>query len=106
MNDQDLLSAFYEDIKENHDTYPYKKSFGYMLNKLNEPYRTQALENTRELNKNGEQFLQHEHSFEMTMHYVITNAFIWNDTPQGSDYWRNVRKSLKDGSPSFMMEYS
>lgn len=55
------------------------------LEQLQEPYRTQALNNTKEEDLNT----------------IVTNtrkalyfAFTWQTSPEGYDYWNNLHESL------------
>lgn len=62
------------------NNYPYK-SIGWWLNRLPEPYRTEALDNA-ESSKIPE--------IKKSISAAIIGAFIWAKTQQGRDYWNNV----------------
>jgi hypothetical protein len=62
------------------------KTIKKYLGKLPEPYRTQAIENSKDWSNK----LEVE-----SLSQAISNAFIWNNTPQGHNYWENFVINLK-----------
>lgn len=72
------------------------KTIEQWFNELPEPYRSQALENT--LNLNGEKITGEEilKVHEPNIRQALSSAFIWADTPkeQGRSYWYNLYKTL------------
>lgn len=61
------------------------KTVKQWLEELDEPYRTQALENLNERTGNGKAESQAE---------ALLGAFNWGDTLQGHKYWIKLRKNL------------
>lgn len=61
------------------------------LKELEEPYRSQAIKNTIDLNSNGEQILN---DFEESLEDSLYNAFIWSESTQGLDYWIELKNSI------------
>ena len=56
-------------------------TIGYFLNQLEEPFKSQAINNSTP--KRLEVECQ-------DLEDAIFSAFIWDDTLEGSDYWRRV----------------
>lgn len=56
------------------------------LETLDEPYRSQALENLDE---------EYGDMIEPNLAEALWGAFVWDDTPQGNDYWRDFVWSLR-----------
>lgn len=52
-----------------------------------EPYRTQAIENTKEADLERKELNKTE---------ALYKAFTWDLSPQGIGYWFDFRKTLKD----------
>jgi hypothetical protein len=95
MNETELLQAFYEDITASRSIYP-KYTAGWYLEQLEEPYRTQALENI--INCEGDctfsgnpEALVGDNTY---IAYVIQRAFDWGRSPQGVEYWKNLYMRL------------
>lgn len=61
-----------------------ENTVGYWLNKLREPYRTQALENSTE-----EKLTQSAWDAQSAILY----AFHWNETKEGAQYWCAAHKN-------------
>jgi hypothetical protein len=61
------------------------------LNALQEPYRTQAIENTPELFKGPKPTYNNQVE---SISYAVANAFLWHESPQGHQYWENLCKAL------------
>ena len=57
------------------------------LETLDEPYRSQALEN---LNMN----IEYADILEPSLADALSGAFTWKGTPQGHDYWSKLVNSL------------
>lgn len=57
------------------------KTVAAWLETLPEPYRTQAIDNMLERRKT---------ELETSLRLAIANAFVWDETPQGYDYWASV----------------
>lgn len=56
------------------------------LMEMNEPYRSQALKNTK-----NESTIKHD-----TFHSALQSAFIWSNSPEGYDYWKRIFNVTKD----------
>lgn len=67
------------------------KTIEQWFKELPEPYRSQALENTLNLNQCGEKILK---SPAPNIKDALMCGFIWRDTQQGVDYWRNFCNTL------------
>jgi len=68
------------------------KTIGEFLNELPEPYRSQAIENTK--NMSGENRLCVDMSHDETIIGGLFSAFSFNRSPQGGEYWYNLCESL------------
>jgi hypothetical protein len=78
MNEAQLLQAFYDDIKE--PDYP-EKSVGWWFNTgLQEPYRSQAIRNTKD------ELLD---TIRISLGTAL-NGFNWQGSPEGYEYWYKV----------------
>ena len=60
------------------------------LNTLDEPYRTQAIENTKELEGTGRLYETADNMLDALM-----MAFVWAESPEEHKYWANKLKALK-----------
>ena len=61
------------------------------LNQLPEPYKSQAIENT----KNDDPFSGNE--IVDSLWKAIDGGFLWSSTPQGSDYWFEITARAANG---------
>ena len=61
------------------------KTIRFYLNQLPEPFRSQAIENTSQL---------HADLFAVDLITAIGDAFIWQYSIEGHDYWSNLVKGL------------
>lgn len=62
------------------------------LETLPEPYRTQAIENTRTLN--GEAGEDIFNALDTEASSALHGAFVWSDSHQGFKYWNNLDNKL------------
>lgn len=62
------------------------KTIEEWFNELEEPYRTQAIENTIKLS-NSEYTLK---SFESSLSEALSASFVWEASPEGHEYWRDL----------------
>lgn len=60
------------------------------LQELPEPYRAQALENMDSDEANTKVNSQYQ---------ALDKAFVWEETPQGEDYWDSIYDKLYNGIP-------
>lgn len=67
------------------------KAIREWLNELEEPYRSQALENVRKLNDLPDSVLN---GMSESLEESLYDAFIWMDSIQGLDYWVDLKNSL------------
>lgn len=70
-----------------------KKVYFELVNKLNEPERTYALENFDESN--------FKPNVPVTIFYCIDKGFKWDKSPQGLKYWMKIADSLFCGTYQF-----
>lgn len=75
--------------KRKPEGYAVTKKVTEWLADLPEPYRTQALVNTSKVD--GEKI-------EVDLRNALRTAFIWLESTEGSKYWLELYKSLKEGS--------
>jgi len=68
----------------------YENTVLYWLEKLPEPYLSEALKYVREDRKHIECF---------EFYRAIDKAFTWSDTPQGHDYWSELGRKLENNIP-------
>ena len=62
-----------------------EKTIEQWFQELPEPYRTKALENCKSPNDN---------EVVETLSTAIAVGFLWQDTPEGEDYWSEVNETL------------
>ena len=81
MNESEIIQAFYEDI--NKEPEIEKNTRHWWLDQLEEPYRTQAINNTRDkqLRKNCS-----------SMGHALGGSFTWNESPEGLNYWCDLHE--------------
>ena len=78
-------------------------TFMQQLEKLPEPYRTQAIENLVEDNS---------HIICRSISDAVIRGFNWSDTPQGLHYWADLHNRLDGGFmdfdilPSFLYKFN
>jgi hypothetical protein len=60
------------------------------LNRLPEPYRTLALKRAEE-----KPYFKLSEKSELAVHMALYEAFRWNDTPEGEDFWDAVYEWAK-----------
>lgn len=65
------------------------KTIREWLEGLPEPYRTQAMNNTIRVGKRSLDSI----SICNSLYWVIQEAFVWQDSPEGGKYWIDVQKS-------------
>ena len=72
---------------------PYPpKTIGWWLVKLDEPYRTQAINNW----KNSDLYNQYkDHKFS-NIHNAVNYAFAWITSPEGGTYWSDLYNKYDD----------
>lgn len=63
------------------------KTIREWLEELPEPYRTQALNNADNLDSKA---------LFKSLYNVLQEAFIWEESPEGGNYWINVQKILEN----------
>lgn len=60
------------------------KTIREWFEELEEPYRTQAISNSKKFNPGGLD-LQ-----DRSLSDALTSAFLWESTPEGHDYWHSL----------------
>lgn len=69
------------------------KKISQWLLELPEPYKSEAIENSR--NKRLWTYgVDKRSASEITLSRALMNSFYWNMTPQGYDYWHDLYKEL------------
>lgn len=94
--DMDSNSCTIKNIVLAHHVAYNRHRLHYMVNKtprewlqeLDEPYRTQAINNC------DDDWLDNTTDCD-TLFSAITNGFIWTDTPEGWDYWSELADQLE-----------
>lgn len=62
------------------------KTIKEWLSELHEPYRSQALKNMEMYGVNG-------HETATTFRTALMAAFVWQDSPEGGDFWLEISSS-------------
>ena len=74
-----------------------KKNILTWLKTLEEPFKTQALVNYKKvlakMSPNDKQ--QQKTHTEVSSGDALCSAFIWDNTPEGHDYWRDHTRALR-----------
>lgn len=72
------------------------KTIREYLEMLNEPERSEAIENTKkDIN---------DESYSNSTNECLLGAFIWEETKQGNSYWYNIYNKLKNNTYKFENE--
>jgi len=67
------------------------------FNQLVEPVRTQAMDNTEEVD-----LVTPIHMDDESITSILRSAFVFSDTPEGFKYWVNIHNSLRDGEDKYL----
>ena len=77
-----------------------KKTIREWLNELPEPISSRAIKNA----ENESESSLEEEDVTSSIMCALAGAFVWNDTPEGHEFWRQVSKGEISELPEHLKE--